>query len=152
MHNLKIDKKIDCGINNPKNICWWSDDILNNNKNGVSKPAKYSYTFKDKHNNNVYVYKDNHWGYLMVYDINGNEPPNMRGEDIFYFQTGPENIEFVPGGEEQLSSNKKLETGCFQNGYCAAWVVRTGNMEYLKTENGVCPNGKHLSWYNKTCK
>ena len=154
MHHINIEKKKDCGINDTTGNCWWSLSLINHTKHGKDKFAHDYYTFIDKHNNAVYLYHNYYWGFLMVYDINGKDKgPNERGKDIFYFQTGPDNVEFVPGGEDQLASNSRLKYGCFKNGCCAAWVVRTGNMDYLKADlNGVCPNGKKLSWFNTTCK
>ena len=152
MQNLNIQKSHDCGMDNPT-ACWWSDELINYTNRGSDNFRSDFYTFTDKHNNSVYVYRDDYWGYLMVYDVNGkNAGPNTRGKDIFYFQTGPDNIEFVPGGNEQLGSFKKLQKGCFKNGCCCAWVVTTGNTEYLKAdEHGICPNGKALTWSNTTC-
>ena len=153
MQKMDIKKKKDCGLNDKKGECWWDKKYITKTSFGLDKYASEYYTFIDKHNNAVYVYKDPYWGFLMVYDVNGKDKgPNTRGEDIFYFQTGPDNIEFVPGGEDQLASNKRLANGCFKYRYCTAWVVRTGNMEYMKAdEHGVCPNGRHLSWYNTKC-
>lgn len=153
MQKMDIKKKKDCGLNDKNGGCWWSRKNITNTSFGVQKYASEYYTFIDKHDNAVYVFKDPHWGFLMVYDVNGkDEGPNTRGYDIFYFQTGPDNIEFVPGGEDQLASNARLQHGCFKYKFCTAWVVRTGNMEYMKAnERGVCPNGRHLSWYNTKC-
>lgn len=153
MQNLNIEKKKDCGMNDKSGECWWSESLINYDRKGKTNGAKYYYTFTDKHNNAVYVNKDNHWGFLMIYDVNGkNKGPNERGKDIFYFQTGPDNIEFVPGGEDQLASNSRLRRGCFKYGVCEAWVIRTGNTEYMKADSkGICPSGKQLSWFNTTC-
>jgi len=153
MQNMNIGKKIDCGINDSSEQCWWNKDLLHYNYKGKTNPIQFAYTFVDKHENLVYVYHNNYWGYLMVYDINGKKGPNTRGKDIYYFQTGPDNVEFVPGGEDQLGSNNRLRNGCFKNGCCCAWVIRTGNSEHLKVnKDGYCQNGKRLSWFNTFCK
>lgn len=72
----------------------------------------------------------------VFYDVNGKEPPNKIGVDLFAF---PGRKNFLE--PEGLSTKAK---GCLDktNGYsCAAWVVYKGNMDYLKCND--------LSWDSK---
>lgn len=70
----------------------------------------------------------------------------------FVSKPAPDNVEFLPGGTDNMQNNKKISNGCFQEGYCEAWIVNMKNTDYLKTDkNGKCPNGKLLTLYNKTC-
>ena len=51
------------------------------------------------------------------------------------------------------ANDNKVDSPLSSNGNaCTAWVIETGNMDYLKANVGVCPNGTTLSWKNTSCK
>ena len=88
-------------------------------------------------------------------DINGtNNPPNVVGEDIFYFKITSKGIE--PYGSSNEILGQKFPLYCNKlvaplaaptnNGYaCTAWVIQNENMDYLHCDD--------LSWGGKhKCK
>ena len=82
-------------------------------------------------------------------DIDGVKGSNTFGKDIFVFAALKNGI--IPSGIRH--KNETLITNCFTKGTsCKAWVIETGNMDYLKANEGVCPNGTTLSWENTSCK
>ena len=82
-------------------------------------------------------------------DIDGVKGSNTFGKDIFVFAVSKSGI--IPSGIRH--NNESLITNCFTIGdCCTGWVIKTGNMDYLKANKGVCPNGTELSWENTSCK
>ncbi len=91
---------------------------------------------------------------LIYVDIDGSKGPNIMGKDYFDFYVTSTGI-YPKGGKntDDGKDNDSLETFCFVNGMsCTGWVIETGNMDYLKANGGVCPNGTTLSWENTSCK
>ncbi|MBR1681597.1 type II secretion system protein [bacterium] len=93
-------------------------------------------------------------GFIDV-DIDGpNKGPNTAGKDIFSYSLTEQGI--VPSGSENELTDSDLKSSCFYKGsnapICTVWVLKSGNMDYLKATNGTCPNGTVLSWTNITCK
>lgn len=66
-------------------------------------------------------------------DINGKNPPNQRGKDIFDFQVF-KNGEIIPLGTPGFKTMWSFSTcNISSDGTgCAAWVILKGNMDYLK--------------------
>ena len=89
-------------------------------------------------------------------DIDGpNKGSNMPGKDIFSFYITKQGI--VAAGSENELTDATLKTNCFSKGgqspRCTAWILKSGNMDYLKADsNGKCPNNIQLSWSNTSCK
>ncbi len=94
-------------------------------------------------------------GWVYV-DIDGPKGSNTAGKDYFQFEVTSTGI--IPAGGKNSSynfgeTNEKLTAYCFTYGtYCTAWVIETGNMDYLKATKGKCPNGTQLTWENTSCK
>lgn len=72
-----------------------------------------------------------------------------------------ENDELMPGGYKTntcvpsapSTNNHGITPPLGPAGVCTNWVIVHGNMDYLKTTNGNCPDGKRLDGINKTsCK
>ena len=85
----------------------------------------------------------------IIIDIDGVKGPNTLGKDHFEFNII--NNELIPRG--RCLSNENLKTNCFKLGdSCTGWVIETGNMDYLKANEGVCSNGTELTWENTSCK
>ena len=79
-------------------------------------------------------------------DINGSNPPNTYGKDIFNFLVFENGI--VPNGAQDVI-NRSFETYCDiksdinYNGYgCTAWVIYNKNMDYLHCDD-LAWDGKH---------
>lgn len=75
-------------------------------------------------------------------DINGFNPPNQLGKDLFDFTITTDRV--VPYGIAGATGEASFETDCL-TGYgwgCAAWVVTNENLDYLHCKN--------LSWSGKT--
>ncbi len=79
-------------------------------------------------------------------DINGANPPNVVGRDIFYFYIYKHKI-FPMGLATDIYYS--FENSCLRNasgtnnGYgCTAWVIFNENMDYLKCD-GLSWSGKH---------
>ena len=90
---------------------------------------------------------DDYCGHIYV-DIDGPKGANTIGKDYFWFLITKNGI--TPEGD--ISDVIGLST-CFASGQsCAGWVIRNGNMDYLKATKGKCPNGTTLSWENTSCK
>ena len=82
-------------------------------------------------------------------DIDGVKGSNTFGKDIFVFAALKNGI-ILSGIRHK---NETLITNCFtKSSSCTAWVIETGNINYLKANEGVCPNGTTLSWKNTSCK
>ncbi len=89
----------------------------------------------------------------LYIDIDGpNKGSNTFGKDLFHYfsyslvrESG--NL-FVPSGSDTNDISQ-----CLKGNSCYTWwVLQTGNMDYLKANKGVCPNGTTLSWENTSCK
>ena len=79
-------------------------------------------------------------------DIDGAKGANTIGKDLFLFY-------ITKTGVYPMGSKLSSDASCFRESTsCAAWVIETGNMDYLKANKGVCPNGTTLSWENTSCK
>ena len=88
---------------------------------------------------NYYITDWGHWknsktqGQIFV-DINGKNPPNTLGKDIFSFAI-KKNGGIAPNGEKALLNIEQIETLEETNHYgvaFTAWVIYNGNMDYLK--------------------
>ena len=92
-------------------------------------------------------------GFVRV-DIDGSKGVNTNGKDLFGFYITAEGI-YPWGGQNTVEAEgaDALVEHCFSDGMdCAGWVIETGNMDYLKANAGVCPNGTELNWENTSCK
>ena len=82
-------------------------------------------------------------------DIDGmNKGPNYAGKDYF---------NFTINNEDKLHLNKYYNDNPEQIYYddassTASWVIKFGNMDYLKLKDGKCPNGTKLSATQTSCK
>jgi prepilin-type N-terminal cleavage/methylation domain-containing protein len=78
----------------------------------------------------------NHLGEIH-YDVNGINPPNQWGYDLFAFEIQNEPNRIVPFGVSD--GCRPFNENCAaanSNGYgCAYWVIQQGNMKYLKDHN-----------------
>ena len=91
---------------------------------------------------------------VIYVDIDGPKGPNTMNKDYFKFHVTSTGI-YPYGGKNTNTGkdNDMLKRLCFVDGYiCTGWVIETGNMDYLKANEGVCPNGTELSWENTSCK
>ena len=87
---------------------------------------------------------------MIWVDIDSVKGSNIYGKDYFMFDID-ENNGILPTGSDD--SNSALISHCFNVGIaCTGWVINSGNMDYLKTKEGICPNGTELTWENTTCK
>ena len=83
-------------------------------------------------------------------DLDGlNKGKNLRCRDFF-------ELDYVKGLGYDFSAryagiNRDYDFD--QNSHCTAWVLKHGNMDYLKTDSsGRCPDGRYLSDGNPRCK
>ena len=89
----------------------------------------------------------------LYIDIDGpNKGSNTFGKDLFQYFSYDTVREsgnlFVPSGSDTNDISQ-----CLKGNSCYTWwVLQTGNMDYLKANKGVCPNGTTLSWENTSCK
>ena len=85
-------------------------------------------------------------------DINGpNKGKNREGNDVFGFMISPDGILAYPDSdvtEEDIIDECSKYRSAF---YCSYWVLTYDNMDYLKAEDGVCPNGVELSIEHTSC-
>ena len=91
---------------------------------------------------------------IIYVDIDGPKGANIVGKDYFNFLVTSTGI-YPEGGKNSADGedNGMLKYVCFVEGWiCTGWVIETGNMDYLKANEGVCPNGTELSWENTSCK
>ena len=85
----------------------------------------------------------------MNVDIDGpRKGSGTIGKDwfgfVYYF--GINDRKIIPANTGNLSSSFATGRGL------TAWVIETGNMDYLKAVNGTCKkNNKKLDWTNTTC-
>ena len=88
-------------------------------------------------------------GIYMNVDIDGpRKGSGTIGKDWFGFVYSPGN-----GIKNLIPANTGNLTSSFATGRgLTAWVIETGNMDYLKAVNGTCKKtNKTLSWTNTTC-
>ncbi len=94
----------------------------------------------------------NVYGYIFV-DLDGAQKgKNHGGYDIFNFYVTNQGI--VPAGGENSSEifNPTTIPSNVYDANATAWVLKSGNMDYLKNKNGKCPNGSTvLSWTQLSC-
>ncbi|MBQ3311033.1 hypothetical protein IJG72_03045 [bacterium] len=91
-------------------------------------------------------------------DIDGpNKGKNTWGIDLFKFVVTSNGIEPYGGGDWWTNEDKREY--CFYRGEeCAAWVINTGNMDYVDASHtsdddaGVCKNGHQLTIEEPSCK
>ena len=92
-------------------------------------------------------------------NIGGSSKAPIRGKNTFDYFVYLDKSLGVIFDERLVSKVSGGELGvlkdCLTYGYyCTAWIIKTGNMDYLKTDaNAKCPNGKVLdSTTNPSCK
>ena len=89
-------------------------------------------------------------------DLDGpNAGAYTIGKDYFGFSLNMTTFDLIPYPVDlcNMETDAELKENCFKDGNCGLWILRTGNMDYLKADNtGKCPNGTQLSWSNTTCK
>ncbi|MBQ3311470.1 prepilin-type N-terminal cleavage/methylation domain-containing protein [bacterium] len=114
------------------------------------------YFYPACNNSNVYNYST--CGLIEI-DLDGpSKGKQSWGTDIFTFVITKEGIKPFGGGTNWTDSN--IKSYCSYSGeYCAEWVIRNGNMDYLDTyhtndsNKGKCKsNGKLLSTTVSSCK
>ena len=116
-------------------------------------------------NQNAYTgYHNNYCGLIIYVDIDGpKKGKNTWGIDLCIFDVLKDGIEPWGGGhwweDSYMSSTGSMDSwpDCFGHGVkCAAWVIKTGNMDYLDADNtGKCKHSnKTLSVDNNvfSCK
>ncbi|MBR1681380.1 type II secretion system protein [bacterium] len=89
-------------------------------------------------------------GWFFI-DLDGNNKgKHMGGIDIFQFLITTKGI--VPVGGENYVDQFNPNGGA--DFLATDWVIRTGNMDYLKVKSGKCPDGKTVLnlTTNTTCK
>ncbi|MBQ3310708.1 type II secretion system protein [bacterium] len=101
----------------------------------------------------------NYCGFLFT-DIDGpNKGKNSLGTDLFVFSITKNGIRPSGGGTNWTNNN--IKSCAYSGSYCAEWVIRNGNMDYLDTDHiqgmadadkGICKNGKQLSTTVSSCK
>ena len=68
-------------------------------------------------------------GGVFYYDVNGIQPPNQFGRDIFQISFDSSH-KLLPG--EHTEDNTEVLTNCLDKGFtCAHWLIANGNMDYL---------------------
>ena len=100
---------------------WYSNAILEDGS------IISSITFRSNVKNKVIVR-----GFIRV-DVNGNNPPNVLGIDLFNFSISPERVVpygLVADGNGAVSSANDFEIN--RGDYCAAWVIYGKTMDYIK--------------------
>lgn len=83
-------------------------------------------------------------GFINI-DLNGTKGPNTVGYDFFSFVIYQDRI--VPLGRKEHHSiqnfNKCLKTTTGVYGYCTAWALDIGNMDYKRCRDELSWDGKH---------
>ena len=100
---------------------WYSNAILEDGS------IISSITFRSNVKNKVIVR-----GFIRV-DVNGNNPPNVLGIDLFNFSISPERVVpygLVGDGNGAVSSANDFDIN--RGDYCAAWVIYGKTMDYIK--------------------
>ena len=84
-------------------------------------------------------------------DIDGsNKGPNQNCKDFFTFYIY--NNKGVSISNSYNDTVPNFNKAGRSSASCANWVIRNGNMDYLKVDSsGNCPNGTTLSTTNPTC-
>lgn len=155
--NLKVSKT--CGMNKSQG-CIGSKFYDKNNE--VRSDADVSLLWKDS-SDVAYkviladgmslvisgVYGSGDWAFLV--DIDGpKKGSSMFGKDLFLF-TIP--YDSYPTVFRSDIKNFTYPKACFENSYCAGWVIDNENLDYLKADSsGKCPNGTVLSETVTSCK
>ncbi len=145
--------------------CFPEDDYKTLDDDTCESPINWSdepmYLLADGTAIDFYIYNENCrnsigqlqnlCGFLYV-DIDGVKGPNTLGKDYFLFNVAKSGV--YPFGAQILEDNSaNYGKSCFEGGVgCAGWIIEMGNMDYLKANKGVCPNGTTLSVDNPTCK
>ena len=90
-------------------------------------------------------------GYMIV-DIDGpSKGKNAWGIDYFEFAI-TKNDGIVPKVSFEGPYSMSLQT-CFSSAKCADWVLKKGNLDYLKVDSsGNCTDGTPLTWERGSCK
>ena len=129
---------------NPEDLkeCGVADVIyMNDNKKvdvvspSVKNKAKQGCGMVLSDGSSLYFHSDTPDWKLFYYDVNGLKEPNTFGRDIFPFEirlVGKTHSPICGGSEDEntILSNCDLKNN---SGFCCtAWVVRKGNMDYLK--------------------
>ena len=89
---------------------------------------------------------------IILVDIDGiNKGSNYQCKDIFKFIIRDNKLS---AWEDHYLDRSDTITDLGQGeNRCTAWVIVNGNMDYLKLNNGKCPDGKTLTFGVKTsCK
>jgi hypothetical protein len=130
---LKISK--DCGTDKAGCVYNGTYKYLNGNIH-----AKYEYsgtraTYRVRLNDgsSIWFRKTDESGNppSIFYDVNGTNPPNQWGKDLFWFQIVGDRI--LPVGASGTVYSFDYKCKLSSSGYsCAAWVLQEENMEYLK--------------------
>ena len=113
----------------------------------------YKYLLADGTSLAIYVSAASRWIAFSV-DIDGpKKGTSDSGKDRFGFYLSPDgnwSEKLLPDVSTDISENSSYRP----SSYPARWVLRNGNMDYLKVKNdGKCPNGKVLDWTtNTSCK
>ncbi len=73
----------------------------------------------------------------IFYDVNGKNPPNQFGYDLFTFRIQSDPNRVVPGGISELFYPFNSDCASINSsGYgCTIWLIQQGNMKYLKHHN-----------------
>lgn len=121
---------------------------------GTEKSSDYyKYLLADGTSLAIYSSLSSGWIVFTV-DIDGpKKGTSDLGKDEFYFflsNDGNWSEKLLPDTSIDISENSSYRP----SSYPARWVLRNGNMDYLKVKNdGKCPNGKVLDWTtNTSCK
>ena len=116
---------------------------------GTSLEFYIKYANCDYNTGDDQLYSNDYCGEVMT-DIDGSyRGKNKEGIDRFRFYVTKQGI--VPYGTKNSKAGEDLK--CLTEFVlCTAWVIDNGNMDYLKANKGVCPNGTTLSWENTSCK
>lgn len=85
----------------------------------------------------------------IYFDLDGkNKGKNLQGLDIFYFEITKSGIETYC-----TVNDCNLEYVFNDADGVTDWIIKTGNMDYLKADSkGKCPNGTQLSETVTSCK
>jgi prepilin-type N-terminal cleavage/methylation domain-containing protein len=72
----------------------------------------------------------------IYFDINGDAPPNKAGVDYFKFQILKDGVVAVKISDSDPygSHCKYMDTSDTNGVYCADWVMKRGNLDYLKRD------------------
>ncbi len=118
--------------------CWTPTKALNNGTatnftaNGYGSPTisfkladGMNVTF-DVHSESFNVTRKNANTILFAVDVNGNNPPNRLGDDVFFFVLGDDGL--VPAGNNASGNGDCTRNGAGRD--CAARVLNEGKINY----------------------